>query len=44
LAAAFLICALDLEKWRISVRNTGRTLRPRQRLASAGFRSGAAVR
>jgi O-antigen ligase len=42
LAVAFLIAALDLEKWRVSVRNTGRTIGPRRRLALAGRRPGAA--
>jgi exopolysaccharide production protein ExoQ len=42
LATAFLICALDLEKWRVSVRNTGRILLPRRRPAMASLRSEAA--
>jgi O-antigen ligase len=42
LAVVFLICALDLEKWRLSVRNTGRALPPRRRLPVAALRSGAA--
>jgi O-antigen ligase len=42
LAVAFLICALDLEKWRITARDSGRVFAPKRRRALAGRRLRAA--